>query len=51
MLQENVYKIVERELGSLGRIVQKRVKNSSIRFQILLPKKSGEAVAEKTDNE
>lgn len=35
----------------MGRIVQKRVKNSSIRFQILLPKKSEEKVAKKTDDE
>jgi hypothetical protein len=34
-----VYKIIEKEIGANGRIVQKRSKGQDIRFQILPPKR------------
>ncbi|XP_046673997.1 translation initiation factor IF-3, mitochondrial [Homalodisca vitripennis] len=37
---ENIYKLIEQNIGVDGRIVQKRTKGSDVRFQILPPKKT-----------
>uniref|UniRef100_A0A1B6H431 Translation initiation factor 3 N-terminal domain-containing protein n=1 Tax=Cuerna arida TaxID=1464854 RepID=A0A1B6H431_9HEMI len=37
---ENIYKLIEQNIGDDGRIVQKRTKGSDVRFQILPPKKT-----------
>lgn len=48
MLQENVYKAIENETKTDGKIVQKRVKNNDVKFQILPLKQSDNTTASST---